>query len=80
MKKIFQVWALAILFACGGFMGCDSSKEAVDDITGKKSVEQFQKSKKDIDNTVKKQADRFKDISDDKKGDKDSEDTEDKGL
>jgi hypothetical protein len=76
MKKIFQVWALAILFFCAGFTGCDSGKEAVDDVAGKKSVEQFQKSKKDIGKAVQKQSERYKDVTGDETGEKDSEDTE----
>jgi hypothetical protein len=76
MKKIFRVWVLAMSFICAGVMGCDSGKEAVGDVTGKKSVEQFQKSQKDIDKAVQKQSERYQDITGDETGDKDFEDTE----
>jgi len=77
MKKNFQVWMLVISFICAGFMGCDSGKDAVDDLTGNNSVKQFQKSEKDIDKAVQKQAERYKDVTDNEPDKKDSDDMED---
>jgi hypothetical protein len=77
MKKIFQIWGPVIFLACACIMGCDSGKEAVDDVTGNKSVKQFQKSKKDIDKAVQKESERFKDINEDETGENNPEDTGD---
>jgi hypothetical protein len=76
MKKFSRVWVLIIVLFCAGVMGCDSGKDAVDDVTGSKSVKQFQKSKKDIDKAVQRQAEKYKDATDNEAGKKDSEDTE----
>jgi hypothetical protein len=64
-KNNSGLWAIIIsLFVCVGMAGCDSGKEAIDDVTGNKAVKQFQKSKKDIDKTVDKQAEKLKGIED----------------
>jgi|WetSurMetagenome_2_1015567.scaffolds.fasta_scaffold40312_1 hypothetical protein len=74
LKNNLRLVSLAImLFACLGIQGCDSGKEAIDDVTGNKSVEQFQKSEKDINKAVDKQSEKLKGL-DDETDEKTSED------
>jgi hypothetical protein len=55
--------SLVALFFSGG---CDSGEKAVDELTGKRAVKQYQKSKKDIEKIADKQEERYKKIPDDK--------------
>jgi hypothetical protein len=65
LKNNLRLWSFAIvLFVCLGMQGCNSGKEAIDDVTGNKSVEQFQKSEKDINKAVDKQSEKMKVLSD----------------
>jgi hypothetical protein len=61
-----QIWAILIMSSVFVmFTGCDSGKEAIDDVTGNKTVKQFQKSKKDIEKVNEKETERLKSIPDD---------------
>ena len=46
-------------------VGCDSGEKAVDELTGKRAVKQYQKSKKDIENLAEKQEERYNKFPDD---------------
>jgi hypothetical protein len=76
LKHYLKLWAILIIsfLALGILAGCDSGKEAIDDVTGNKTVKQFQKSKKDIDKAVDKQSELVRSIPDetDKKTSEDS--------
>jgi hypothetical protein len=64
-KYNFGLWAVIIsLFVSVGMAGCDSGKEAIDDVTGNKAVKQFEKSKKDIYKAVDKKSEKLKDLND----------------
>lgn len=80
LKHYLKLWAILIIsfLALGAFAGCDSGKEAIDDVTGNKTVKQFQKSEKDIDKAVDKQSERLKGIPDetDKKTSEDTDEEE----
>jgi hypothetical protein len=65
LKNNLRLWSFAIvLFVCLWMQGCDSGKEAIDDVTGNKSVEQFQKSEKNINKAVDKQSEKLKGLND----------------
>jgi hypothetical protein len=49
------------------FSGCDSGEKVIDKATGKQDVKQYQKMKKDIGKISDQQAEKYKDILDDKK-------------
>jgi hypothetical protein len=73
MKSYLHFWTVLIMsFALMMFAGCDSGKEAIDDVTGNKAVKQYQKSKKDVDKIVDKQSEKLK--STDDKGKEESDD------
>lgn len=81
MKDNFQFWILLILsLALAMFMGCDSSKKTIDQVTGNEAVKQFEKSKEKIDDVVDKQTERLntvdEDNSDDEMGDENSEEAD----
>jgi len=81
MKDNFQFWILLILsLALAMFMGCDSGKKTIDQVTGNEAVKQFEKSKEKIDDVVDKQTERLntvdEDNSDDEMGDENSEEAD----
>jgi hypothetical protein len=81
MKDNFQFWILLILsLALAMFMGCDSGKKTIDQVTGNEAVKQFEKSKEKIDDVVDKQTERLntvdEDDSDDEMGDENSEEAD----
>lgn len=49
------------------FSGCDSGEKVIDKATGNQDVKQYQKMKKDIGKIADQQAEKYKDIMDDKK-------------
>lgn len=62
----FQVCTLLIIsFALAMFVGCDSGKKTIDQVTGNEAVKQYHKSKEDIDDIVDKQYERLNSISED---------------
>jgi hypothetical protein len=64
LKNNLRLWIFAIaLFAFFGMQGCDSGKEAIDDVTGNQSVKQFEKAKKDIDKAADKQSEKLKGLN-----------------
>ena len=69
------VFFMALFFLLVGFCmigGCDSSEKVVDEITGNRAVEQYEKSKQDIGNISDQQAERYSNIP----GDDDEENDE----
>ncbi len=48
--------------------GCDSGEKALDEITGNRAVQQYHKSKKDIERVSDRQREKLKSIPDDEKG------------
>jgi hypothetical protein len=81
MKDNFRFWILLILsLALAMFMGCDSGKKTIDQVTGNEAVKQFEKSKEKIDDVVDKQTERLntvdEDDSDDEMGDENSEEAD----
>jgi hypothetical protein len=55
---------LIVSFFLTGFIGCDSGKKTVEQVTGKETVDQYQKSKKDINDAVEKQSNKLNSIPD----------------
>ena len=53
---------LVLLGVSLAFFGCDSGKEAVDEVTGNRAVKQYHQSKKDLSKIADQQEQRFKDI------------------
>ena len=49
------------------FSGCDSGEKVIDKATGNQDVKQYQKMKKDIGKIAGQQAEKYKNILDDKK-------------
>ena len=49
------------------FSGCDSGEKVIDKATGNQDVKQYQKMKKDIGKIADQQAEKYKNIMDDKK-------------
>ena len=81
MKGNFKFWIFMLLsLILAVFMGCDSGKETVEQITGKEAVKQFEKSKEKISDVVEKQTDRLNTIDeedyDEELDDEFSEETE----
>jgi hypothetical protein len=77
LKSHLQIWVVSILsLVLPISIGCDSGRETIDDITGKKTVEQYEKSKKDIDKAVKKQSERLNSVSGDDTGKDSSEEAD----
>ena len=60
---------LGSVLVLGMTSGCDSGKEAVDEITGNRAVKQYHKSKNDIEKIAGKQAEKFGKIPNDDKED-----------
>ncbi|MFC1883363.1 hypothetical protein ACFL2O_01205 [Thermodesulfobacteriota bacterium] len=69
MKILFRLFFLiSTLLAVASFFlicGCDSGENAIDELTGKRAVKQFQKTKKDIEKIADKQEERYNKIPDD---------------
>jgi hypothetical protein len=62
-------WLMPLLIA--GFImlcACDSGEKALDEITGNRAVQQYHKSKKDIETVTGRQSEKIKSIPDDEKG------------
>ena len=58
---------LLIMVAGMGMMGgCDSGEKVVDEVTGRRAVKQYQKSKKDLEKIEEQQAERYRAIPDDR--------------
>ncbi len=69
-RHLFMV--LSIIVAGLGLMGgCDSGEKVIDEVTGRRAVKQYQKSKKDLEKIEEQQAERYKAIPDD--GNKDEQ-------
>ena len=47
--------------------GCDSGKQAVDELTGNRAVKQFHKSKEDMDKIAGRQSEKFGRMTDEEK-------------
>jgi hypothetical protein len=57
--------ALPIMLAGIGIIGgCDSGRNAVDEVTGNRAVKQYHKSKKDISKIADQQAEKYNQIPD----------------
>ena len=56
---------LMVLTSFCFFVGCDSGEKAIDELTGKRAVKQYQKSKKDIEKIAEKQEERYNNFPDD---------------
>ena len=58
---------LLIILAGAGMMGgCDSGEKVVDEVTGRRAVKQYQKTKKDLEKIEEQQAERYRAIPDDR--------------
>jgi hypothetical protein len=68
MKNLIRPYLLiSALLSIGGLsllFGCDSGEEAIEELTGKKAVERFQKTKKNIEKISDKQKKKYDKISD----------------
>ena len=67
--RCFFMALLIALAGLGMIGGCDSGEKALDEVTGKRAVKQYHKSKKDIEKITDQQAERYKSIPDDDKED-----------
>ena len=67
--RCFFMALLIALAGLGMIGGCDSGEKALDEVTGKRAVKQYHKSKKDIEKIADQQAERYKSIPDDDKED-----------
>jgi hypothetical protein len=66
LKRICRFSILQLLsFAFAVFMGCDSGKKTVDQVTGKETVRQFEKSKEKINDIADKQSERLDGLDED---------------
>lgn len=69
MRYLFRFYflILTLITVAGSFLifGCDSGEKAVDELTGKRAVKQFQKAKKDIEKIADKQKEKYDKIDDD---------------
>ena len=69
---LYLLKTLLIGIACAGMVGgCDSGEKVLDEVTGNRSVKQYHKSKKDLEEIEDQQAERYRGIpeDDEKKGD-----------
>lgn len=60
-------FSMALLIALAGlFMigGCDSGEKVLDEVTGRRAVKQYHKSKKDLEKIADQQAERYEGIPD----------------
>ena len=62
--RCFFMALLIALAGLGMIGGCDSGEKALDEVTGKRAVKQYHKSKKDIEKITDQQAERYKSIPD----------------
>ncbi len=69
--RCFFMALLIALAGLGMIGGCDSGEKALDEITGKRAVKQYHKSKKDIEKIADQQAERYKSLPDDDDKEKD---------
>ena len=60
----FFLTMLIFIFFLSMISSCDSGKEVVDEVTGNRSVKQFQKTEKNIQEIADQQAERYKNIPD----------------
>ena len=67
--RCFFMALLIALAGLGMIGGCDSGEKVLDEVTGKRAVKQYHKSKKDIEKIADQQAERYKSIPDDDKED-----------
>jgi len=67
--RCFFMALLIALAGLGMIGGCDSGEKALEEVTGKRAVKQYHKSKKDIEKIADQQAERYKSIPDDDKED-----------
>jgi hypothetical protein len=67
--RCFFMALLIALAGLGMIGGCDSGEKVLDEVTGKRAVKQYHKSKKDIEKIADQQAERYKSITDDDKED-----------
>ncbi len=67
--RCFFMALLIALSGLGMIGGCDSGEKVLDEVTGKRAVKQYHKSKKDIEKIAEQQAERYKSIPDDDKED-----------
>jgi hypothetical protein len=63
--RCFFMALLIALAGLGMIGGCDSGEKALDEVTGKRAVKQYHKSKKDIEKIADQQAERHESIPDD---------------
>ena len=68
MRGLFRPYFLiSTLLAVAGLsliFGCDSGEKVIDELTGKRAVKQFQKTKKNIDKIADKQKEKYDKIDD----------------
>ena len=67
--RCFFMALLIALAGLGMIGGCDSGEKVLDEVTGKRAVKQYHKSKKDIEKIADQQAERYKSIPDEDKED-----------
>jgi|GEM_PF-959352 len=66
LKRICRFSMLLILsFTVAVFMGCDSGKKTVDQVTGNESVKQFEKSKEKINDIADEHSERLNGLDED---------------
>ncbi len=66
-KRNWRGFSMALLIALAGlFMigGCDSGEKVLDEVTGRRAVKQYHKSKKDLEKIADQQAERYEGIPD----------------
>jgi len=74
IKDVIRFWTLLILCFCFTiFIGCDSGKKTIDQVTGNEAVKQFEKSKEKIDDITDSQNEKLNSLEDDESYD-DSDD------
>ena len=70
MKKWHLCLCLATQLTVAGLVilsGCDSGEKALDQVTGKQAVKQYDKSTKDIEKITDQQAEKYKSIPEEEK-------------
>jgi hypothetical protein len=65
-RRYFHVLIALIIMLFGSTMinGCDTGKDAVDEMTGNRALKQYHKSTRDIDKIAKQQAERLNGFQD----------------
>jgi hypothetical protein len=64
MPLLRMILLFIILFVFGVMAGCDSSKKAVDEVTGNRALQQFEKVKKDVQAIEEKEKEKYDAVSD----------------